>query len=179
MKYKETVKNKKVIYNGRIIKLVLEDVVLPNDEITQREVIYKRNTVGGIVITEDLKIVLVKQFRCGIKTETFEIPAGEINDGETADQAIIREVLEETGYKSDSVEFVKKVCSSPATTSSYMSLFILKNAVSVNNDLNLDEDEFLERVELTFSEFEQLYQNGQITDMKTVVAYFMIKEILC
>ncbi len=179
MDYKEKVLKSEVIYDGRIVKLTVEDVLLPNGKTSVREIIHRNDSVGVIVLTKDKKIVLVKQYRNGVMDETFEIPAGEIDQGEDKLTSARREMLEETGYVCDDLKLLKTFSSSPATTRSYFHLFIAKDAVKVNEELDLDEDEFLEVVELTFEELEELFNLGKIYDFKTAISYMFLKGNLC
>ncbi len=179
MSYKEEVIKSDVIYEGRIVKLSVEEVRLPNGNTSKREIIHRNDSVGIIVLTEDDKIALVKQYRNGVMNETYEIPAGEIDEGEDAMTSAKREMLEETGYMCDDLKLLKTFSSSPATTRSYFHLFIAKNAIKVSSELNLDEDEFLEVVELTFDEFEELFNTDKLYDFKTAISYMFLKGNLC
>lgn len=57
-------------------------------------------------ITEDGNVVLVREYRHGCRDYVWQLPAGKINDGETAMEAAKRELLEETGYEVDSIELL-------------------------------------------------------------------------
>ncbi len=63
---------------------------------------YRIESSDGVLVlalTRDEKIILVQQFRHAIRRSTLELPAGSIEGGETPEEAAIRELFEETGYR--------------------------------------------------------------------------------
>lgn len=62
-KFAEVTTKREVIYEGAIIDVVVDDVLLPNGETSKRELVFHNGAVGIIPITKEGKIVLVKQFR--------------------------------------------------------------------------------------------------------------------
>ncbi|GAB6054606.1 NUDIX hydrolase [Magnetospira thiophila] len=56
------------------------------------------NTVMAIVVTAAGELVVVRQYRPAVGAKTLELPAGICDPGETPEQSIRREILEETGF---------------------------------------------------------------------------------
>lgn len=83
--------------------------------------------VHAIALTDDEQIVLVEQYRHGIDTVTLEIPGGMTDSGEDPAEAAKRELLEETGYSSESWQFLGKVSSNPAILTNYTHLYLAEN----------------------------------------------------
>ena len=70
--------------------------------------------VNVVALTEDEALVMVRQFRHGARAVTLEIPGGLVDPGETAREAAIRELLEETGYRAGRVEDLGSLNPNPA-----------------------------------------------------------------
>ena len=94
--------NKKYIYNGKILNLRVDDILLPDGKPAKREII--EHSGGSAVYCEkDGKVLFVRQFRYPYKKVIYEIPAGKINAGEKPEAAAIRELEEECGVKAEKV----------------------------------------------------------------------------
>lgn len=167
--------SKKEIYDGVVINLSVEEVLLPNGEISTREIVKIRDSVGIIAINKEGKIIMVKQYRKAIESMLYEIPAGTVDDGEDALSTAKRELLEETGYSNGEIILVGEFYSSPGTNRTKHSIFLAKDVEKVSNDLDLDRDEFLVVEELSFKQLDELYVSGELTDLKTAYAYLYLK----
>ncbi len=96
-----------------------------------------------VVVTEDEKIILVRQYRYPVDQVTYELPGGVIEKGEDPRTAAKREMEEETGYTTDDVEFIMKLAPNPAINNNTAYFFLAKNArpaVSTNPDAFEDID---------------------------------------
>jgi len=92
------------VYEGRIINVRVDTVELPDKKYSKREIVEHPGAVGIIPITSDKKIILVKQFRKPVEDILLEIPAGKIEPKEEPYICALRELEEETGFKTDTVE---------------------------------------------------------------------------
>lgn len=79
--------------------------------------------VNAVALTKEGKVVMVKQYRHGIESVDLELPGGVLEAGETPQQGVEREVLEETGYRFEKVEYLAKVSANPSTTNNWTHLF--------------------------------------------------------
>src|ERR1700712_4894526 len=80
--------------------------------------------VNALALTKDGKAVMVKQYRHGIEQTSFELPGGVVEDGETWEYGMERELLEETGYKFDKLEYLGKISANPSTTNNFMHMYL-------------------------------------------------------
>ena len=87
------------IYDGRVIKLSLHDVRLPDGSEAKRELVYHPGAVALVAVDADGKLLLVRQYRIAARRVMLEIPAGTLEAGEPPDVCAVRELQEETGYK--------------------------------------------------------------------------------
>jgi ADP-ribose pyrophosphatase len=78
----------------------------------------------ALAITDDHKVILVKQYRYPLEEVILEIPGGFIDQGESPEKGMARELLEETGYEFANVEYVGKVAANPGVLNNYTQLFL-------------------------------------------------------
>ena len=104
MAFEEKTLKRTEIFDGHIFKVVVDDVELPNGlGQAKRELILHRGAVAVLAVTDENKIILVKQYRKSIEKISYEIPAGKLEIGENGSEqdAAARELEEETGYSGD------------------------------------------------------------------------------
>ena len=117
--------------------------------------------VNAFALTKEGKVVMVKQYRHGIKEISTELPGGVAEENESMEEAIRREMKEETGYEFDEVSFLGKICANPSTTNNYMHMFLAKGGRKVTEP-KLDEAEDLEVLLLEVEEVKELVRNNQM-----------------
>ena len=130
----------------------------------------------AFALTEDNKVLMVRQYRHGLGTVSTELPGGVIDKGETPEQAIARELLEETGYAFESMEQIGKVAPNPATSNNYMHMFLAKGGKKVAEQ-NLDATEDVEVLILPIEEVKQLLRENRIVQSlhSTCIFYALTK----
>lgn len=158
---------KEVIYKGSILELSKEEVLLPDGTTADREIITHSGGVGIVPITEDNKIVLIKQFRNAAKTITLEIPAGKFENAEKPEVCAARELKEETGYTAGELISAVNMFASPAYTSEFDYLYVAKDLKK--GIASPDSDEFIQCVEYDIDELKEMVFNKKITDAKTII----------
>lgn len=167
MKFKEETLERKYIYEGKILNLRRDDVVLPDGNKAVREVV--EHSGGSSVLCEmDGKILMVKQYRYPFGKEIWEIPAGKRNEGEAPETTALRELEEEGGIKAERVEELFMIYPSPAYTEEI--IYIYKAINPEKSRMHLDADEFLTVKWFTKQEIKDMLKNGEICDAKTLLA---------
>lgn len=132
---------------------------------------------SAFALTEDNKVVMVRQYRHGLGVVSTELPGGVIDEGETAAQAIARELKEETGYAFDSLEEIGKVAPNPATSNNYMHMFLAKGGKKVA-DQNLDATEDVEVMIYSIDELKQMLRENRIVQSLHCTCIFYALEKL-
>ena len=158
-----------LIYDGKIIKVFRDEVMTASDKKTYREVVRHRGGVGVLALIDD-KILLVKQYRYPNACYTLEIPAGKLEQDEDVEQCALRELEEETGYRSNYAFLISKFLPTPGYSDEWLHIYEAKNLIKVDNPLPGDEDENIEVIMMDIKEAYRCVIDGQIVDAKTVIA---------
>ncbi|MGG2014194.1 NUDIX hydrolase [Bacillus sp. S10(2024)] len=166
------------IFDGRVIKVRVDEVVLPNGETSKREIVKHPGAVAIIAITDDEKIVLVEQYRKAMEKELVEIPAGKLEQGEKPEATAIRELEEETGYICENMELITSFYTSPGFADEIVYVYEATGLKKKEDKADLDEDEFVELMEVSLEEALQLIKEQRIHDAKTMFAiqYLQLKK---
>lgn len=165
------------IYEGRVVKLDVHEVRLPNDEYAKREIIRHSGAAAIVPIDSDGQVLMVRQFRLAAGAILTEIPAGVLADANEAPQVCaVRECQEETGYLPHKIEPLGGFFVAPGYTSEYIHLF-------VGTDLTLsklagDVDEFVEVIRIPLDEAVRMAQDGEFVDSKTIIALLKVGRMM-
>ncbi|MDO4778604.1 MAG: NUDIX hydrolase [Tissierellia bacterium] len=162
----KTIKSER-IYEGKIIKVRVDTVELPNQGYAKREIVEHSRGVGIVALTDKNEIYMVKQYRKPIENFVLEIPAGLVESNEDAKEAAIRELQEEAGVKPNYIELITEAYASPGFTDEKISIFLARDLVE--SKLELDDTEFLEAFKVPLHKAYQMVENFEITDAKTII----------
>ena len=131
----------------------------------------------GFPVTEDGKIILVKQYRQALGEVCIEIPGGCVDDTDkNYEEAIARELLEETGYAFTHYEYLGKTSSNSSTNNNWMHMYLATGGKKVNEQ-ELDDNEDIEIQLVTMDELKQLLRDNQIVQSMhvTTIMYALAK----
>ena len=145
----------------------------------EKEVYFRPDAVAVLPVDkQNKKILLTKQFRLpaflnGSESGYLvEACAGIINENETPEQTVHREVEEETGYQIHDLTKIAGAYSSPNATTEFLHLFIAGYTSSADHSKNWglkEEGESIELVELGFGETKEKLKQGEFRDIKTIL----------
>ena len=168
MIFEEKTISTKRIYEGKIINLRVDTVELPDGGTALRELVEHPGGVGVVALTDDNKIILVKQFRKPLETSIYEVPAGKMDkgDGETPESCGRRELEEETGCRADEFIYLGYMYPSPGFVDEVTQLFLARGLHK--GKAHPDEDEYLNIEEIGFEKAVEMTMNNEINDAKTV-----------
>ena len=153
----------------------LDTITLESGKEIFREVIEYKAAVAIAPIDDDDNILLVRQYRHPTKEYLLEVPAGLIEEGENPDEAAMRELQEEVGYRSTNLRILGGFWSSPGFTDEYMYCYLARNLVKSSLPSDDDEDITVEKIPL--SKIHQLIKLGEIQDAKTIAIILMATEV--
>ncbi len=154
-----------------IFKVRFDHLENPRNQKKLRVVVLESADAANVVaITKDKKIVMVRQLRFGIGTETIELPGGFIDEGEADSQrAAARELVEETGYVGEDWHYLGKIESNPAFMTSAVHHWLVK-AASIALTPKQDEGEYVEVLCLSLDEIKENMKAGLIQHPHTLSA---------
>lgn len=175
-KFEEKTINTKELFNGKVIKVHIDEVELPNGEMAKREIVKHPGAVGVIPITSEGKVLMVEQYRKPLERSILEIPAGKLEFGEAPELTAARELEEETGYTADNLEHLISFYTAPGFSDEIIHLYIATDLRKVENPLTGDEDEFVELHELTLEDALKAVEDQWIYDAKTAYAVLYLQS---
>lgn len=158
------------LYNGSILKLRVDYVKFPSGDIKSREVVEHGAVVAILAVDATENIYLVAQYRHAVDDVIYEIPAGNIEKGENAAAAAVRELQEEIGYKPRTLKELSTIYSSPGFSNEEVILFYATDLEP--SALPQDDDEEIEVEKFTLAEIRQLIELGKVRDGKTMTALY-------
>lgn len=168
------------IFSGKVIRLQVDEVELPNGKTSKREIVKHPGAVAIIAITSDKKLVLVEQYRKAMERVLVEIPAGKLEKGEEPYDTAMRELEEETGYACKELELIASFYTSPGFSDEIVHVYLAKSLHKLENPAALDEDEFVNVMEVSLDEALKLIGEKKIYDAKTAFAvqYLQLQEAI-
>ncbi len=119
------------------------------------------NWVNAVAITDDNKVLMVNQYRHAAEIVSLEIPGGVIDAGETPEQALRRELLEETGYQFDDFELLCNIYANPSTANNHTYCYLARGGKKVQEQ-HLDDQEEIVVETFTISEVKNLLLENKI-----------------
>lgn len=169
MKLSERKIGGQTVYDGKILRLEVDEVELPDGKTSKRECV--RHGGGACVLyVKEGKILLVKQFRYLYGKEIYEIPAGKLEKGEDPKITALRELEEEAGLVSDDAELYLKLFPTPGYTDEIIYVYKIENAKEGKK--HPDEGEFVNALFMPLDEVIKRIESGEICDAKTVSAIY-------
>jgi ADP-ribose pyrophosphatase len=158
------------IYSGRVFDVHI-DAIREDDKEYEREIVVHKGSSVIVPVFDDKTVVLVRQYRHPAGEYMLEIPAGGIEGGETFEQGAKRELEEEVGVTAEKIELLSEFYVSPGFLTEKMYVYLATGLTETAQ--NLDHDETIELVRISFSDAFERIRNGEIKDAKTIVGVIL------
>ncbi len=158
------------IFEGRALTIDILDIEMPNGRKSTREVLRHRGAVCILCEREKGEFVFVQQYRKAVEKRLLECVAGCIDEGETPEEAALRETREESGYEVEKLIALGHSLPAPGYCDEVHYHFYAKLR-PLQGELRLDTDENLKPVVLSAEELEEAIDNGTIDDGKSIILW--------
>ena len=159
--------NKKEAYKGK--RVSVEEVIYN----TGNKQIYREHVKAGdavviLAITSDNKVLMVIEARSAINKIILGLPAGKIEKGENPEEAAIRELEEETGFKAQNIKFLRNFYTSCGYTDEKVSIYLANDLIKTKQNLDIDEE--LEVLKIPLNSFKEMIDKNEIITASTTIA---------
>ena len=165
------------LFNDLWFKVRKDKCITPQGKVVDPYYVYEFPTwVTAVALTEDGKVVLEKQYRHALGETCIEIPGGCVDDTDSSlEEAIKRELLEETGYSFSSYEYLGKISANPSTNSNLMHMYLAKGGRKIASQ-ELDHNEEIEVDLVSIDELKQMLRENKIVQAMHVTCIMYALE---
>lgn len=155
-------------YEGAILKMY-QDTVEVNGHQAKWDYIHHNGAAAVVAVTDEGKLLMVRQYRNALDRFTLEIPAGALDYPEEPKiQCAYRELEEETGFRTEKLEYLLSINTTIAFCDEAIDVFLARNLIP--SEQHLDPDENIEVEEWELKDLLELIYTGKMTDGKTVAS---------
>ncbi len=165
-------------YQGRKFSFEVCRLRLPNKAEGEWECVRHPGGALAVPITDDGKLVLVRQYRFAAQGRLLEFPAGTVEPYEDPATTVEREIQEETGYRAQSWQKLGQFFLAPGYSDEIIYAFLATDLEKLENPPTQDEDEDIETVLMTPNELEQAILDGEPVDAKSICSLMLAKPFL-
>ena len=167
--------DRRLAYKGAILELYDDTMQFANGNIAHWDLIMHKGAAAVVAVSDDGRLLMVRQYRNALERETLELPAGakDTIDEPTAVCAA-RELEEETGYKAGKLELLISIYTTVAFCNEKIDIYLaseLKPSVQ-----HLDENEYLNVETWELDDLVSMIYDGKLQDSKTVAAILAYKN---
>jgi len=168
-----TLLNTTRVYSGRRINVDLDRVRFPDGSTGQLEMVRHPGAAAVVpfldaLASTDPRVILFRQYRWAAEGMLWEIPAGTLDPGEAPEHCAQRELREEAGVKAADLVRLTTIFTTPGFTDERIHLFAATGLTRV--PAAREADEFIETVDVRWSEVGRMLRDGRIQDGKTMTA---------
>ncbi len=167
--------SRKTVFTGRVLDVGVENHQMPNGRQSSFEIIRHPGGAAVLPVLPDGRILLIRQFRPAIGEMIYEIPAGRLEPGESAQECAGRELMEEVGYSAAQIVPLGGFWSTVGFCDEYIHLFLGRDLTFTEQ--NLEPDEIIELCPMTFAEALEKVKDGEILDSKTQLALLLYQTL--
>lgn len=154
----------------------LDEVSLRNGRISKRICIDHPQAAAIVPFVSDNEIIMVRQYRYALGRETLEIPAGKIDEGESPEECIKRELVEETGFEAKFIKWLYTYAPAVGYSNELIHLYLGRDLKKLEKEI--DENEISSLEILTIEDVLGMIRNQKIIDSKTVIALAFIRSLI-
>jgi ADP-ribose pyrophosphatase len=165
-----------VVYNGPVFSVEESRMRFPNGSEHDVSVVRHPPSVVIIPLKDRDHVILIRQYRPSIAREIWELPAGSMDHGETAEAAAMRECEEEIGLVPRRVERLRGLFPAPGFCDEEL-IFCRASDLQpppADSQHRPDEDEYIEATVFSIDEARAMAARGEIIDLKSAYGLTLI-----
>jgi ADP-ribose pyrophosphatase len=132
-----------------------------------RETVQHPGAVAILPLVSDDQVCLIRNYRIAVGKTLIELPAGTLEPGEDPAVTAFRELIEETGYRADSIEKLREFTMSPGILNERMHLYLARGLTAGPTALEAGEE--IQSLVVSWDDAMQMVYDGSIEDAKTLV----------
>ncbi len=171
----ETTILSEMVFDGALLKVSCDQVLLPNGHSSIREYISHPGAVVILAFLNNGNLLFERQFRYPLRRVFLELPAGKIDAGEEILRTAQRELLEETGYVAKQWKYLGQMHPCIGYSDERIEIFEARG-LDLAGEKQLDHNEFLDVLELSPQAAKEAVWAGQINDSKTITALYWLER---
>ena len=175
MTFEEKTIETEMLYRGSVLNLRKDKVTVQNG-VSYREIIEHNGGAVIAAVTDEGKMVMVRQYRKPANRVVFEVPAGKIDPGEEPLATAARELKEEAGYTADNIEFITSFYPTVGYSEEQLYLFLASGLTA--GETSFDENEAIDLEEVEITMLHDMVMKGEIHDAKSMIAILMVYDLL-
>jgi 8-oxo-dGTP pyrophosphatase MutT (NUDIX family) len=154
-------------YQGRVISVTVDDVILPNGRQAALEVVHHPGGAAIVAINDLQQVCLLRQYRYVAGGWIWELPAGKLEPSEPPQETARRELTEEAGVVATDWVSLGSLLSSPGVFSEVIHLYLAQGLSSARPQL--EDSEVLEVHWVSFPQACDMALTGELRDAKTAI----------
>ena len=165
-----------IVFKGRVFSVEVDRRRFPNGQEHEIAVVRHDPSVVFIPTQDDGRVMLIRQYRASVDRELWEVPAGRMEPGESAEDAVVRECEEEVRLVPRKLERIRGLFPAPGFCDEELIFFRVSDLVAPSPDSTHkpDEDEDIRTEPFTIAQARAMISDGQILDLKTAYALTLI-----
>jgi len=162
------------VFDGALLRVRRDRVALPDGREATREYILHQGAAIILPMLDEERVVLVRQYRYPVASETIEFPAGKIDSGESSRITAERELLEETGYRAGILEFAFSVHPCVGYADEKIDFYFASGLEHVGHPG--EDGEFLAPLVMPLAELLRKADTGELTEAKTLIGAYWLER---
>ena len=160
-----------LLFEGKILKLRVDTVRMPGGDLATREIVEHGQAVCMVPVDGQGNVLLVRQYRKPAEAPLLEAPAGGMEDDETPEAAVLRELQEEIGFTAGTLRHLSSSWVAPGWCTEFMHAYLATDLSP--SRLAPDEDENISVVPVPLSRILGMIESGEIQDMKSIASLML------
>lgn len=145
----------------------------------ERDIVHHPGAVVVVPLTDEGKVIMVRQFRAAIGTDLLEVPAGKRDvDGEPTEVTAARELAEEVGRRAGRLDLLARFYNSPGFTDELTHLYLARDLTEVPLDRQGSEEQHMTVEEVALGDVPALVADGRLVDAKSIIGTALTRELL-